>query len=468
MTACSHFPRRTRERSVTIRLGRPGLSSAGPCRSMMAVGSSASYCRASPSQSGDCIMPRLHFGAFLAPHHPIGEHPMLQFRRDLEFVEHLDTLGYDEFWCGEHHSSGWETIASPEMFLAAAGERTKRIKLGTGVISLPYHHPFNVAQRMVQLDHMTGGRAIFGSGPGALASDAHTLGIDPMTQRDRQDEAIAIIRGLFAGERVSAKSDWFVMNDAALQILPLQEDMPFVVASQISPSGMTLAGKYGIGIISLGSMSTQGLMALPTQWGFAEDAARKHGTTVSRSDWRVLLTWHIAETREQAQREAGAGLMRWHNEYVVGTLQRPGLQPFTSPEDAVEKTADGAFAASTIGTPDDLVKMIKNLMEVSGGVGAIIGFAHDWANIEATRRSWDMVARYVIPEINGYITKLRESQKFVIENRAVFERAGQAVMAKIMENEKAAAALPLTGPGRVAIPAVNAPDLQKEAAKRKA
>ena len=166
-------------------------------------------------------MARLKFGAFLAPHHPIGEHPMLQFRRDLDLVEQLDALGYDEFWCGEHHSSGWETIASPEMFLAAAGERTKRIKLGTGVVSLPYHHPFNVAQRMVQLDHMTGGRAIFGSGPGALASDAHTLGIDPMTQRDRQDEAIAIIRRLFKGERVTAKSDWFTMNDAALQILPL-------------------------------------------------------------------------------------------------------------------------------------------------------------------------------------------------------------------------------------------------------
>ena len=106
-------------------------------------------------------------------------------------------------------------------------------------------------------------------------------------------------------------------------------------------------------------------------------------------------------------------------------------------------------------------------MQVSGGVGAIIGFAHDWANPENTRRSWDMVARYVIPEINGYVTKLRESQKFLIENREVFERAGQAVMAKIMENEKAAAALQQTGPGRVAIPAVNAPDLQKEAAKRR-
>ena len=418
------------------------------------------------NSAGENAMARLKFGAFLAPHHPIGEHPMLQFRRDLDLVEQLDALGYDEFWCGEHHSSGWEMIASPEMFLAAAGERTKRIKLGTGVVSLPYHHPFNVAQRMVQLDHMTGGRAIFGSGPGALASDAHTLGIDPMTQRDRQDEAIGVIRRLFNGERVTAKSDWFTMNDAALQILPLQEEMPFVVASQISPSGMTLAGKYGIGIISLGSMTTQGLMSLQQQWQFAEDAAKKHGTKVDRANWRVLLTWHLAETREQARREAGAGLMRWHNEYNVGTLQRPGLTAFASPDEAVDKTAFVDGAASVIGTPDDLVKMIKNVMQVSGGVGAVIGFVHDWANPENTRRSWDLVARYVVPEINGYIDGLRKSQKFVIENRAIFERAGQAVMAKIMENEKAAEALKVTGAGRVAIPAVNAPDLQKEAAKR--
>jgi limonene 1,2-monooxygenase len=259
------------------------------------------------------------------------------------------------------------------------------------------------------------------------------------------------------------------MNDAALQILPLQEEMPFVVASQISPSGMTLAGKYGIGIISLGSMSTQGLMALPTQWGFAEDAAKKYGTTVSRSDWRVLLSWHIAESREQARAEAGSGLMRWHNEYNVQTLQRPGLEPFKSIDEALEKTAGGVgISASTIGTPDDLVNSIRKLMEVSGGVGHIIGFVHDWANPENTRRSWDLVARYVIPEINGYVAKLRESQKFLIENRAVFDRAGQAVMAKIMENDKAAAALPLTGPGRVAIPPVNAPDLQEAAKQQKA
>jgi len=407
-------------------------------------------------------MARLNFGAFLAPHHPIGENPFLQFRRDLDFAEHLDKLGFDEFWCGELHSSGWEMIASPEMFLAAAGERTKRIRLGTGVVSLPYHHPFNVAQRMVQLDIMTGGRAIFGSGPGALF-----LGIDPMIQRDRQDEAIGIIKRLMSGERVTAQSEWFTLKDAALQLLPLQEDMPFVTASQISPSGMTLAGKHGIGVISVGSMSTEGLTALPTQWGFAEEAAKKYGKTVDRKNWRVLLSWHIAETREKAREQAGQGLMRWHNEYIVGTLQRPGAKPFKTPDHAVDATGFSEGSAATIGTPDDLVKTIKNVIDMSGGFGTVIGFVHDWANPENTFRSWDMVARYVIPEINGYLAGLRRSQKYVIENRESFERAGQAVMAKIMENETAAAALSVTRTNRFAASSSNTPDFEKTAATKK-
>ena len=414
-------------------------------------------------------MARLKFGAFLAPHHPIGEHPMLQFRRDLDLVEQLDALGYDEFWCGEHHSSGWEMIASPEMFLAAAGERTKRIKLGTGVISLPYHHPFNVAQRMVQLDHMTGGRALFGSGPGALASDAHTLGIDPMTQRDRQDEAIAIIRRLFNGERVTAKSDWFTMNDAALAAAAVagRDAVRGGVADLAlgHDAGRQIRHRHHLARLDV----DPGPDGVADAMGVCRGRRQESTAPVSAApDWRVLLSWHIAESREQARREAGAGLMRWHNEYNVGTLQRPGVQPFTSPEDAVEKTAGGENAASTIGTPDDLVKTIKSLIDVSGGVGTIVGFVHDWANPENTRRSWDMVARYVVPEINGYLKGLRTSRQYLVENRDVFERAGQAVMAKIMENDKAAAALPLTGPGRVAIPTVNAPDLHKEAAKLKA
>jgi limonene 1,2-monooxygenase len=406
----------------------------------------------------------MQFGAFLAPHHPIGEHPMLQLRSDIALAKHLDELGYDEFWCGEHHSTGWEVIASPELFLAAAGEHTKRIRLGTGVISLPYHHPFNVAQRMVQLDHMTGGRAIFGSGPGALPSDAYVLGIDPMVQRDRQDEAIGVIKRLMAGERFSHQSDWFTLNDARLQLFPLQEEMPFVVASQVSPSGMNLAGKYGAGVISIGAMATAGLMALPTQWSFAEDAARKAGNTVDRKNWRVLMSWHIAESREQARAEAKEGLLRWHNEYNVGTLMRPGSVPFKTADQAVDELAFGDGAASVIGTPDDLVKAIHRLQELSGGFGTVIGFAHDWANRENTMRSWDLVARYVIPEVNGLLEGYRTSRQYVIEHRESFERAGAAVMQKIMSNERAAAALQETLATRTAAPGGHTPDLQKEKA----
>jgi limonene 1,2-monooxygenase len=403
-------------------------------------------------------MARLGFGAFLAPHHPIGEHPTLQLRRDLDFAEHLDKLGYDEFWCGEHHSTGWEVIASPEMFLAAAGERTHRIRLGTGVVSLPYHHPFNVAQRIVQLDHMTGGRVIFGSGPGALPSDAYMLGIDPMVQRDRQDEAIGVIRRLLRGEeRFSHDSDWFTLRDARLQLLPLQEDLPLAVASMISPSGMTLAGKHGTGVLSIGSMSTAGLAALPTQWSFAEEAAAISGAPISRGNWRIVLSWHIAETREQARAEAKDGLFRWHNEYTVGTLMRPGAAAFKTPDAAVDETAFVDGAVAVIGTPDDLVASIRKIVGLTGGFGTVIGFAHDWANREATFRSWDLVARYVIPEVNGLLASYRESQRHVIEHRDVFDRAGAAVVSKIMQNERAAKAFAELANGQTAMPAHHAP-----------
>ncbi len=386
-------------------------------------------------------MPRLKFGCFLAPHHPIGENPTLQFQRDLGLTAQLDRLGYDEFWCGEHHSTGWEMIASPEMFLAAAAQHTHRIKLGTGVVSLPYHHPFHVAQRIVQLDHMTNGRAIFGSGPGALPSDAYMLGIDPMVQRDRQDEAIGVIRRLLNGEeRFDYECEWFTLRDARLQLFPVQEDLPFAVASMISPSGMTLAGKHSTGVLSIGSMSSAGLDALPTQWAFAEDAAAKYGNTVERANWRVVMSWHIAETREQARAEAREGLFRWHNEYNVGTLMRPDMQAFDNPEQALDEIGNAA-GASVIGTPDDLVTAIERMREITGGFGTVIGFAHDWANVEATTRSWDFVARYVIPEVNGMLDGYRDSQRHTIAHRAVFERAGEAIMAKINANERAVKAM---------------------------
>ena len=414
-------------------------------------------------------MTRLKFGAFLAPHHPVGEHPTLQLQGDLELVAHLDRLGYDEYWCGEHHSSGWEVIASPELFLAAAAERTARIRLGTGVVSLPYHHPFMVAQRMVQLDHQSRGRGIFGSGPGALPSDAHTLGVDPMLLRDRQDEAMGVIKRLFAGEeRFDYESDWFTLRDARLQLLPLQEEMEFAVASLISPSGMTLAGKHSTGVLSIGSTTTAGIQALPLQWSFAEESAAKNGGTVDRANWRLVLSWHIAESREEALRQAGAGLLRHSNDYLVGTLAAGQGAIYKTPEEAVEATAWGEHAINVIGTPDDLVARIRELQELTGGFGAIIGFVHDWANREDMLRSYDLIARYVIPETNGMLEGYRESNRFVIDHRDVWNRAGAAIMSKIAENKRAAAAMQEADPRRPAFIADVSATMDKDQAEKAA
>ena len=402
-------------------------------------------------------MDNLKFGAFLAPHHPIGENPTLQLQSDLELAEHLDHLGFDEFWCGEHHSTGWEVIASPKVFLAAAAERTHRIMLGTGVVSLPYHHPFMTAQRIVQLDHQSRGRVIFGSGPGALPSDAHTLGVDPMLHRDRQDEAMGVIRQLFeSNERITVESEWFTLKDAKLQLKPLQKRMEVCVAAIVSPSGMTLAGKHEAGILSIGSTSKAGIRALPMQWSFAEESAAKHGNTVDRKNWRLVLSWHIAETREKAREQAKEGLFRHNYEYTVGTLAAGEGMTFQTPDEAVDEMAFSDDAVNVIGTPDDLVAKIKEMTKLSGGFGTVIGFVHDWANREDTKRSWDLVARYVIPEVNGLLHDYRESNEFVIKNRETWNRAGQAIMSKIQENKRAAEAMKEESDGQNALGAHSA------------
>ncbi|HKV53305.1 MAG TPA: LLM class flavin-dependent oxidoreductase [Candidatus Binataceae bacterium] len=374
---------------------------------------------------------RLGFGAFLAPHHPIGEHPTLQIQRDLELAEMLDELHFDEFWVGEHHSAGWETIASPEMFLAAAAERTARIKLGTGVVSVPYHHPFHTAQRIVQLDHLSRGRAMLGVGPGALPSDAVMLGIDPMTQRERMDEGLGVIlRLLNEEEPITVKGSWFEMNEAALHIRPLQERIPVTVASTISPAGMKTAGKYGVGVLSIASYSEEGLAALPTQWGFGETSARENGLQIDRKDWRIVMPFHLAESKEEAWRDVAEGLKRWENEYIVGILGSPQRVPFPDGYEAARKLDERGGAI--FGTPDDALEKISKLEALSGGFGTILCFAHDWTSLEKTRKSYEMIARYVMPKCQGLVRSIQASADRVQANKAMLmEKSVNAIMKAI-------------------------------------
>ncbi|MBH35416.1 MAG: LLM class flavin-dependent oxidoreductase [Dehalococcoidia bacterium] len=356
---------------------------------------------------------KMKFGIFLGPFHRVGENPTLALERDMELIQWLDKLGYDEAWIGEHHSAGWETISSPELFIAAVAERTRRINLGTGVISLPYHHPFMVANRMVQLDHMTRGRAMFGVGPGALPTDAYMMGIDPTTQREKMDEALGVILRLFTEiEPITYKSDWFELNEALLQLRPYQRPhMPIAVASIQSPSGVQLAGKHGASVLTitvprdpLADRADFGKL-----WDIAEESAEQHGQVVKREDWRLVVPVHLAETRKEAREETREGAAGFLRDYSEGTNGRKPV--FDGPRDqVVDWMSDNGFWI--VGTPDDCIEGINNLAQESGGFGGFLVQTVDWAPRDSILRSYELLARYVMPQFQGSVTGLETSNQW--------------------------------------------------------
>jgi limonene 1,2-monooxygenase len=375
---------------------------------------------------------RLRFGAFIAPHHTLEENPSLCLHRDMELVEHLDRLGYDEAWIGEHHSAGYETIASPEVFIAAAAERTRHIRLGTGVSSLPYHHPLILADRIVQLDHMTRGRIMFGVGPGALSSDAHMMGITVGRQRAMMEEAINVLVPLLRGETVTAQTDWFTLKEARIQMLPWSRpEIEMAVASLISPSGARAAGRHGLGLLSIQATSKSGFNALASNWAIAEQVATDNGHVMDRAQWRLVGQMHVAETREEAVADIRFGLSKWLA-YFKDVANLP-LVP-----DGVGDPIEAYLAtdAAIVGTPDDAIERIALLQEESGGFGAFLLFAHNWANGAATRKSYEMIARYVMPHFQQLNVNRYASYEWVKANRPRFGAESRAaVAAAIAEHE---------------------------------
>ena len=354
---------------------------------------------------------RMKFGIFMAPFPRLGDNPTLAIERDLETVEWLDHLGFDEAWIGEHHSAGWETIASPEIFIAAAAERTKHIRLGTGVTSLPYHHPMMVANRMVQLDHMTRGRINLGVGPGALVSDAHMLGIDPTTQRQRMDESLGVIKRLLTeDEPITHESDWFTLRDARLHLKPYtQPHFPIAAAAAQSPSGMVLAGKHGLGVLSV-SVVRGGAYARDMKdfWKIAEDTAEEYGNVMDRNEWRLVVHVHLAESKKEAIAQAREKAGAYQREYFENTIGFPAS--FTGPQDQIIDTMveNGAWC---VGTPDDLIEQIHRLDESTGGFGGLMIQATEWGTREQVKHSYELIARYVMPQFQGSLVSLRNSQK---------------------------------------------------------
>ncbi len=381
----------------------------------------------------------MKFGIFMAPFHRVGENPRLCFERDLELIEWLDRLGFDEAFIGEHHSSGWEIIPSPEVMMSFAAARTRRIMLGSGVVSIPYHHPFNTANRFAMIDQISGGRAMLGCGPGALSADAHMLGIDTTTQRKRMVEGVKAILRLYTEEGgVTIDGSWFKLNDAHLQVKPFQKPhMPVFVASTISPSGMVAAGELGCGVLSVASYAQGGLDELPKRWAMAEETAAEHGKTVDRRNWRLVFPCHLADSRKEALEQVRDGANRWIQDYFVRTLGAK-IQFEEYPNQPIEEmTIDKMVArgGAIIGTPDDAIARLRELQQLSGGFGGILLLAHEWADRERTMHSYEMCARYVMPALQDRgLAGVEFSQKWAEHNRdMLFGKSMAGVLTAIQD-----------------------------------
>ena len=374
----------------------------------------------------------LKFGIFLAPFHSLRENPTQALARDLELVQHLDQLGYDYAWIGEHHSGGMEIIASPEVFIAQAAAKTKHIKLGTGVSSLTFHHPFILADRMMQLDHMTRGRVAFGMGPGALPSDAQMLGIDTLKQRDMMLEAIEVLVPLLKGESVTRKTDWFELNDARLQLGSYSKPhIEMAVASQVSPSGARAAGTHGLGLLSVGATTSGGFNALAANWEIYERKANENDQVIDRKSWSLVGPMHIAETREQAMENVRHGLGEWVT-YFKDVAALPIAPDAGDPAEALVESG-----LAVIGTPDDAIAQIKRLEEQSGGFGSFLHMANNWADWAQTKRSYELFARYVAPEFQGRSEPRQASYQWAAsQHESYMKKVEQAIGNEIAKDEK--------------------------------
>lgn len=362
-------------------------------------------------------------GVFLSPLHPPGQDPHLTIRRDLQLIEHLDELNYDEVWLGEHHSLAWPTIGAPETVIAAAAERTRQIKLASGVVDLPFHHPYHVATRAILLDHLTRGRYILGVGPGATPNDTHQLGVNQDELKRMASEAIPVVQELVNGEgRVSAKTDWFVLQDAKMQLPRYSKPgIEMAISSIGSPNSPKVAGQFGLSLVSWGAPPPGSPATdLAQQWRYFEESAAEHGNVADRAKWRVVVPLYLAETREEAFRDVRAGFSNWLWNYwgkAAGFDVAASMEGVGSDAE-VEAGVDQGLAI--IGSPEDAVAAIERLQDSSGGFGSFMVYAMNWTSFEKTRRSYELLAEQVAPRFSGTLTRGEESIRWSIDNRHIF------------------------------------------------
>ncbi len=195
--------------------------------------------------------PRLGIFCTLDHHEADGLSPRERLRAALDEAAEADGLGLDSFWVAEHHFAPYGLAADPAVLLGAAAERTARLRLGTAMAVLPFHHPVRAAETFALLDQISGGRLEFGVGSGYLQYEFEGFGVDPEERRSRFDECLAVIRAAWGGGPIRHAGIHFRIDAPALPVLPAQPGGPPIHVGVTRPEAAPFVGRLGLALATV-------------------------------------------------------------------------------------------------------------------------------------------------------------------------------------------------------------------------
>jgi alkanesulfonate monooxygenase SsuD/methylene tetrahydromethanopterin reductase-like flavin-dependent oxidoreductase (luciferase family) len=357
----------------------------------------------------------MEYGYFTMPLHPPGSNYTQTLDEDLEQIVFLDQLEFREAWVGEHFTAGWENIPAPDLLIAKAIPMTKNIILGIGVSCMPNHNPFVLAHRIAMLDHLAHGRFYWGVGAGSFVGDFQVFGINPKTgeQRVLTYEAIEMVLKLWNDPRPGLYENkywrfWVPEPQPdlglGLHVKPYQQPHPPIAVAGISEKSDTLklAGERDWIPMSINLVNAR---ILRSHWEAVEEGAKEVGRVPDRSKWRVAREVYIAETTEQARREALRSTMardfeKYFFRYVSkirGTMDMFKTDPTIPDSDVtIEYMLDNMWI---VGSPDDVAEKIRDLYEYLGGFGVLLVMGHEWQPKEQWVRSMTLFVEEVMPKL---------------------------------------------------------------------
>ena len=360
----------------------------------------------------------MELGYFAMPLHPPGADLGQTMRDDMDQIVLLDQLGYSEAWVGEHYTSAWENIPSPDLFLAEAIGRTAQITLGTGVTCMPNHNPFQLAHRIAQLDQQAQGRFIWGIGSGALPTDFESFGVDAESGEHRPltletlEMVLKIWEGLPAGHYSNKFWSFNVPERREdlgmwMHIKPHQQPHPPIAVAGLNKGSETLqlAGERGWIPMSINYVPT---WVLETHWQAVTEGAARSGLTPRRSNWRIAREVFVAPTMEEARAEAlGGTLARDFDGYFRPLLEEFGFlevakHDVSMPDAAVtaEYMVDNRYL---IGSPEEVAQQIRTLYDDVGGFGVLLAMGHEWTPRGAWEQSMRLLSEEVMPMVADLI-----------------------------------------------------------------